>query len=137
MVKQRQREEDRATTPAPESPRLRRLERRLADVRALEARRFRRFEKARKRGVKLSAAITALRQEQDAAAKPHEPATEGPRGYCMREKQMVSIADPEPTVLRNGRAAISGVCPSCGAKVSTTARAAVGTPAQPAVEVEA
>ena len=110
-----------AARPAKETGRqLRRLERRLAAVRETEARRARQLEKAHRRGAALEATIAALRPA------PEPGPAGGPVAYCLREKRRVVIVDPEPIVLRNGRAALAGTCPSCGARVVTTARAAVG-----------
>ncbi|MGZ6340637.1 MAG: DUF5679 domain-containing protein [Candidatus Limnocylindrales bacterium] len=47
----------------------------------------------------------------------------------MREKHLVSMLEPQAIVMRNGRAALSGTCPSCGAHVVTTARAAMAATA--------
>lgn len=104
--------------------RLRRLERRLAAVRDLEAKRFRRFEKARRRGTRLSELVSALRAEQSAQDED-APAPSDPHGYCMREKRSVPIMSPERVVLRNGRVAMAGVCGTCGARVFTMAGPAV------------
>ena len=37
--------------------------------------------------------------------------------YCVKCKSKVSIKDPRSIVMKNGRNAISGICPSCGTKV--------------------
>lgn len=37
--------------------------------------------------------------------------------YCLREKTRVTIRDAAPIVLSNGRSALAGTCPSCGARV--------------------
>ncbi len=104
--------------------RQRRLEQRLEHVRDVEAKRTRQLEKARQRGAALEARLAAL----EPAQSPADAVTgsrPSPQAYCMREKQMVSMLDPQAIVMRNGRAALSGTCPSCGAHVVTTARAAM------------
>jgi hypothetical protein len=53
-------------------------------------------------------------------AKPSSAGAEAERtAFCLREKRRVAVVDAQPTVLRNGRAAIAGVCASCGAKIVT------------------
>ncbi len=36
---------------------------------------------------------------------------------CMKCKVNVEIKDPEDVVMKNGRTAVKGVCPTCGTKV--------------------
>jgi hypothetical protein len=62
-------------------------------------------------------------------AAPVDPATskgQAVEAYCRREKRRVQMVDPRPVVTANGRSALSGTCPSCGASlyklVSRTAR---------------
>ncbi len=38
--------------------------------------------------------------------------------YCMRGKHTIEISAPREVVLKNGRKAISGVCPADGCKVT-------------------
>ena len=38
-------------------------------------------------------------------------------GYCVKERAKREIKDPERVVLKNGRPAIKGTCPVCGAKM--------------------
>jgi Domain of unknown function (DUF5679) len=112
------------TRPPRTKRRLRRLEEQLDHVRDVEARRGRQLERARQRSVRLEARISALLPAVDPAAGPVViESSPGPRAFCMREKQSVSMVHPEPVVMRNGRAALSGTCPSCGAHVITTAHA--------------
>jgi hypothetical protein len=37
--------------------------------------------------------------------------------YCVKEKKMQEVANPEQVTMKNGRAALKGVCPSCGTKM--------------------
>lgn len=120
--------------------RVRRLERRLTAIRELEAKRrrqaakardrvgardlqakrMRQLEEARNRSAALEAELAALATAAPAEAAT-EPATEpapGPVAYCLREKQKVSMVDPAPILMRNGRSGITGTCPSCGARVT-------------------
>ncbi|HEY6570101.1 MAG TPA: DUF5679 domain-containing protein [Candidatus Limnocylindrales bacterium] len=117
---------------------VRRLERRLAAVRELEAKRRRQAAKAREggaprdlvakrerqldkaehRGATIQAEIASLEGAAPAAVSAASTdIVEGPRGYCLREKRTVTIANPEPMVMRNGRTGTSGTCPSCGARI--------------------
>ena len=55
-------------------------------------------------------------------AAPVEPApassdAEEAEGYCVRERKKVQIKDPERTTTKNGRPALKGTCPDCGAKI--------------------
>ncbi len=38
-------------------------------------------------------------------------------GYCMKCKTKREIKDPQETVLKNGRPAVKGTCPTCGTKM--------------------
>lgn len=40
-----------------------------------------------------------------------------PQAYCVKCKMNVEIKNPTPVTLKNGKPAISGVCPNCGTKV--------------------
>ncbi len=127
---------------------VRRLERRLTAVRELEAkrrrqaaeardraasrdlqsRRLRQLEKARERRAALELELRALVAPAAAAAvvaaaPTPDPAqvaapARGPQAYCLREKRKVVMADPAPIVMRNGRPATSGTCPSCGSRLT-------------------
>jgi hypothetical protein len=59
-------------------------------------------------------APTPAPTEPAAPAADAAPAVEG---YCVRERKKVAIADAEPTTSKNGRAAVRGTCPDCGAKI--------------------
>jgi hypothetical protein len=37
--------------------------------------------------------------------------------YCVRERKKVPIKDPVETVMKNGKPAVRGTCPDCGAKL--------------------
>ncbi len=107
--------------------RSRRLERRIAELEATEAKRVEQLAKVRARMADLRARLAAL-DPADAAAGPitaSGASTPGPTGYCMREKRRVRIGDPVPVTLSNGRAATSGTCLTCGARiVALSSRAA-------------
>jgi hypothetical protein len=107
--------------------RTRRLERKIAELEATEARRVGQLEKVRASVADLRARLAALTLAD--AATDATPAsagpTSGPTGYCMREKRRVQIGDPVPVTLSNGRAATAGTCLTCGARiVALTPRAA-------------
>jgi hypothetical protein len=107
--------------------RLRKLERRLATAREMEAKRIRQadeavaggtargaemkrrrqVEKARRRAVELEAELVGLRVL--AAPKPS--------AYCLRERRMAEMAAPTPIVMRNGRAGLAGTCSGCGSRL--------------------
>ncbi len=40
-----------------------------------------------------------------------------PQAYCVKCKTSVEIKDPQNVTLKNGKAAIKGVCPNCGTSV--------------------
>ena len=125
---------------------LKRLQRRLADAARTEAKRVRKLERARWRRQRLESEVDDARAASsvgpdEAAPKakakaapapkaaPVDPATskgQAVEAYCRREKRRVQMVDPRPVVTANGRSALSGTCPSCGASlyklVSRTAR---------------
>jgi len=39
-------------------------------------------------------------------------------GYCVKDKKMVEIKNPQKITMKNGRPATQGTCPSCGGKVT-------------------
>jgi len=107
--------------------RTRRLERKLAELEATEARRVEQLEKVRARAADLRARLAALGAATAAAGPTPASAgsTPGPTGYCMREKRRVQIGDPVAVTLSNGRAATAGTCLTCGARiVALSSRAA-------------
>lgn len=118
--------------------RVRRLERRLVKAREVEARRARKLERARRQGA--SQAVRAARRRklvkarergltierklaraQSAAGTGATPepvdVPAGPRAYCLRDRRTIVMVDPRETVMRNGRPALAGRCPSCGMRV--------------------
>jgi Domain of unknown function (DUF5679) len=101
--------------------RLRRLERELVDLAATEARRLEQLTRVRARAADVRGRLAALRVPGSNAA------TAGPFGYCMREKRRVQISHPQPVTLSNGRRAIAGTCPTCGARVTVLAALAAPT----------
>jgi hypothetical protein len=52
-----------------------------------------------------------------AAAPAPQPEQERIEGYCMKERKKVAIANPEPTVSKDGRNAVRGTCPDCGSNI--------------------
>ncbi|HEX8938627.1 MAG TPA: DUF5679 domain-containing protein [Candidatus Limnocylindrales bacterium] len=109
---------------------VRRLESELAAIRATEARRAAQLAKAQAREAKVVATLDQLRSTPApvkgvaAAAGGEEPVTAaaaaagdgaGPSAYCLREKRSVTMRLPAVVTLRNGRRALTGACPSCGA----------------------
>jgi len=112
--------------------RVRRLERRLAAAneavekrtrkvdeareagapRREQRRRAQRLDKARRRGEALAARLATLDPAPPAVVAP------GVRSYCLRDRMTVVIVDPVPTVMRNGRPAMTGTCPSCGGRLT-------------------
>ena len=126
------------------SRKLRRLERQLAETRALEARRAHKVEQARaedaprevasrrekkltraqRRAAALETRIAALQGDVAAgrtgSAEPDPvatPVTGGPRAYCLRDRATVAISNPSYVDMRNGRRGVAGTCPDCGARV--------------------
>ena len=95
-----------------------RLERELARLERIQARRLERLEKVRARAAEIRRQLAALGADAAAgsAPGPASPAA-GLSGYCMREKRRVRIDGGSPVTLSNGRAAIAGVCSTCGARV--------------------
>ncbi len=109
-----------------------RLESRLADLEKKESKLARRLDRVHERQVATQGKLAAIRGDgagsgsgaSARAGDPHEgapvPVSAEPANvtaFCLREKRRVEMADPHPTVLRNGRAAVAGTCSSCGAKL--------------------
>jgi len=46
-----------------------------------------------------------------------------PQAYCVKCKTSVEIKNPQNVTLKNGKPAVSGVCPNCGTKVFRIGRA--------------
>lgn len=46
-----------------------------------------------------------------------------PHAYCLRCKSTVIVKNPVEVTMRNGRPAIQGFCPNCGARVFKPGRA--------------
>lgn len=36
--------------------------------------------------------------------------------YCVKDRKMVEVANPESVTMKNGKPALKGVCPECGTK---------------------
>lgn len=92
------------------------LGKRITAADALVARRTAQLDTANERRAVLVARLAAL----DGADAPGDRAATGgaAQGFCMREKVRVPIRDARPIVLANGRHALAGLCPNCGAKVT-------------------
>jgi len=58
-----------------------------------------------------------------------------PEGYCVRCKAKKEIADAAEEVMKNGRKAIKGKCPTCGA-VMFKILGGKGTPPAPPAPAE-
>jgi len=39
------------------------------------------------------------------------------QAYCVKDKKMVEIKDPQKVTLKNGKSATKGTCPNCGTSV--------------------
>jgi hypothetical protein len=39
------------------------------------------------------------------------------QAYCVKDKMMVEVQNPQQIVMKNGKKALSGTCPKCGTKV--------------------
>ncbi len=121
------------TSPKDARRRVQRLERRLAAVRELEQKRGKQAAKARDRAD--AAELHAKRSRQLERAQRRSAALEaelkalghtgtgtvatapGPEAWCLRERKRVAMVGAAPMTMRNGRAAVAGTCPSCGARV--------------------
>jgi len=40
-----------------------------------------------------------------------------PQAYCVKERKKVEMQNPKEVTMKNGRAALQGVCPDCGTKL--------------------
>jgi hypothetical protein len=66
-------------------------------------------------------AARLLKRGEDAAGPPPPPSPPTPaersavEGYCVKERKKVEIAEPRAVKTKNGRDAIRGRCPDCGA----------------------
>jgi hypothetical protein len=101
------------------------LERRLGRLSAKEARRSRKLTRTQQRILAVETRLRALRESSVAAG-----AAPGVPGYCLRERRRVVVAGAELVTLRNGRAALAGTCPDCGARIISMAVRASGIGAQ-------
>jgi chromosome segregation ATPase len=99
-----------------------RLERRLGRLTAQEARRSRKLSRTQDR---VRAVEERLRELRGAGTSAGAQATAGARvaAYCLRERRRVEMTDAAPMTLRNGRSALAGTCPSCGARIVSMAAA--------------
>lgn len=57
-----------------------------------------------------------------------------PEGYCVKERKKVEISNPEQVTMKNGRPAIKGECPDCGAKMFKIGKLEAATSSQQAKE---
>jgi hypothetical protein len=39
------------------------------------------------------------------------------QAYCVKDKMMVEVSNPQQITMKNGKKALQGVCPKCGTKV--------------------
>jgi predicted RNA-binding Zn-ribbon protein involved in translation (DUF1610 family) len=49
-------------------------------------------------------------------------------GYCMKDRKMVGMVNPQPITMKNGKPATVGVCPQCGTKVYKIGKSAALVP---------
>ena len=59
-------------------------------------------------------ALSKLKEAPKVEAESKEPKVEA---YCMKCRAKREMKDPEPIIMKNGRAATQGVCPVCGTKM--------------------
>ena len=111
---------------AAEAKRATRLEKKIASYEKQESKLAKQLDKLHDRQsaprVRLSTLVPAppAPDGQSGSAKPSTDGAGAERtAFCLREKRRVAVVDAHPVVLRNGRAAIAGVCASCGAKLVT------------------
>jgi Domain of unknown function (DUF5679) len=90
------------------------LEARLRSAEQLVAKRTKQLALASAKEVSLRSRLTEL---ADPAESPEVTGAAGPRGYCIKDRRQVAIADPRAVVLANGRHAIAGTCPDCGSRL--------------------
>lgn len=64
-----------------------------------------------------SADVAAHADAAPPAAAPAGSPTEVVTAFCLRQKKRVTLQNPEPVTLRNGRRAVAGTCPECGARI--------------------
>jgi Domain of unknown function (DUF5679) len=86
-----------------------RLQKELDRLSGQVARRTRRLTRAQARAAKVERRLRTLRT----------PGTPEHHAYCLRDRRIVAILEPEAVVLGNGRPAIGGRCEACGARVVT------------------
>jgi len=97
-----------------------RLERRLGRLTAKEGRLSRRLSKAQERVRAVEERLRELRGSGPAGGPAATTTTSVP-GYCLRERRRVTLSDAQPVTLRNGRTALAGTCPDCGARIVSMA----------------
>ena len=98
-----------AARPKRARRRIARLEKELDRLSGQVARRTRRLSRAQQRAAAVERRLRALRS--DGSTEHH--------AYCLRDRRIVAIVDPETVVLGNGRPALSGRCETCGSRVVT------------------
>jgi hypothetical protein len=97
--------------------RLKQLEKELGELQATEAKRREQLNEVRASAADVRTRLAAQWAIITELTGSGPVAAEGPIGFCMREKRPVQISDPRPVTLSNGRAALAGTCPVCGARV--------------------
>ena len=140
-----------AKARAVEAKRAHKLERaqRRGAPHAIRVARRRKLKKARARGDRIERKLARAQSSAAAASAsvsgaspglPAQPAGDtavdvpGPpegadprlRAYCLRERQTIVMVEPRHIVMRNGRPALTGLCPSCGARVTRPIKASSG-----------
>ncbi len=83
------------------------LETKLADIDRLVAKRSSQLSAAAERRAGLAARLADL----------PVAAAERDLAYCLKDRLRVTLREPRPMVLTNGRLAVAGLCPICGSRV--------------------
>jgi hypothetical protein len=39
------------------------------------------------------------------------------QAYCVKDKMKVEVQNPQQITMKNGKPALSGICPDCGTKM--------------------
>lgn len=106
-----------------------RLEKKLAKAVREEARRRGQYEQAAADRTALAGQLLELTQGAPVAPATPPGDAAPPAGtqaasssdavtaFCLRQKKRVTLQNPEPVTLRNGRRALAGTCPECGARI--------------------
>lgn len=97
------------TRPKGSRRQIARLQKELDRLSGQVARRTSRLTRAQARAAKVERRLRTLRAG----------GTSEHHAYCLRDRRVVEILEPEAVVLGNGRPAIGGRCAACGGRVVT------------------